>query len=156
MAQKDTICIGSDHGGFKLKKEMKVFLSKKGYTVKDTGAFTYDPKDDYPDFAVKLCKEVLRTNGKGILLCKSGAGMYIAANKLPGIYAAIAWNEESVIRAKNDENVNILCIGALLTRPNTAKKIVSIWLKHPFEGGRHLRRLNKIKRIEKTYTRFNG
>jgi RpiB/LacA/LacB family sugar-phosphate isomerase len=145
------VYIGSDHGGFELKNELKEFLANKDYVVEDIGAHRYNSKDDYPDFAFNLCKKVIKSGGRGILLCKSGAGMYIAANKVLGIYAAAAWNEESAMRAKKDENANVLCIAALLTNVRTAKRIVNIWLEYPFEGGRHLRRLNKIKRIEKRY-----
>lgn len=86
---KAKIFLGSDHGGFKLKKILKEFLIKSGYNIIDLGPFKYNPSDDYPDYALKVCREVLATKGKGILICGSGLGMSIAANKIPGIYASL-------------------------------------------------------------------
>ena len=149
---EEKIYIGSDHAGFELKNIIKEFLKKEGYKVEDLGAHEYNPEDDYPDYAVKVCEKVLETKGKGILICGSGQGMDRVANKIPGIYAAVCWDEISAKMAKEHGNVNVLCLGGRTVKPELAKKIVKIWLETPFiPRERHLRRINKIKEIEKRY-----
>lgn len=151
---KEKIYVGSDHAGFELKEEIVGYLKKKGFEVEDEGPVSYDPADDYPDYALKVCKEVLRHRAKGILICTTGQGMDRAANKVAGIYASVAWNRESAIVAKEHANVNVLCLAGRLTKPALAKKIVHAWLSIPFsKEKRHSRRLEKIKRIEKSYLR---
>lgn len=143
-----TIYMASDHGGFELKASLLSALSREGYEVKDLGPLAYDPDDDYPDYVARLCRKVLEDRSLGIMLCKSGAGVSIAANKFKGIYAALCWNEETAMRARKDENANVLCMGALFVSPQLAERMVKAWLNQPFEEGRHARRLNKIKMIE--------
>jgi len=143
------IYIGSDHAGFELKGIIKKFLIDENYEVEDLGPYEYDADDDYPDYAVKVCEKVLETNGKGILICGSGQGMSIAANKIPGIFAVICWDKAS---AKGRLSSNVLCLGEKIISPNLAKKIVKIWLETPSTlEERHTRRINKIKEIEKKY-----
>jgi ribose 5-phosphate isomerase B len=143
------IYIGSDHAGFELKENLKKFLNELSYEYEDLGPYSFDPNDDYPDYAVKVCKKVLETNGKGILICGTGQGMDRVANKIPGIYAAVCWDEETAKYAKAHGNTNVLAIGSWTTDFETAKKIVKVWLETPFsEQERHIRRINKIKEIE--------
>jgi len=147
------IYIASDHAGFKLKEEIKEFLAKSKYKVKDLGPFKYDKDDDYPDYALKVCKKVSRSkSNKGILVCGLGHGMNIVANKVPNVYATICWNESSAIYAKTHTNVNVICIPARIIKQKLSGKIIIIWLKTEFEGEkRHIRRINKIKKIEKKF-----
>lgn len=146
----ERIYLGSDHGGFELKKVLLGHLKGNGYDAVDVGPFAYDKDDDYPDYAEKVCKEVKAANAKGILICKYSHGVTITANKMPGIYASTCWNEESARMAKNDGNINVLCLSGSLTKPADAEKIVDTWLTSPFsDEERHTRRINKIKSIEK-------
>lgn len=146
------IFIGSDHAGFELKEKLKKFLERLGYEYEDLGPKTFDPNDDYPDYALKVCKKVLETDGKGILICGSGQGMGRVANKIPGIHAAVCWNEETAKYAREHGNTNVLTLGGWTVDFETAKKIVKIWLETPFTGEKkHIRRINKIKEIEKKY-----
>lgn len=146
----DTIYIGSDHGGYELKKTLVDFLKNHRYSVVDVGPFTYDKDDDYPDYAEKVCKEVLAKSARGIIICKHAHGITITANKMKGIYAAACWNETSAKMARNDNNTNVLCLSGVLTKPDEAEKIVDIWLTTPFSPEeRHSRRINKIKDVER-------
>ncbi len=148
----DQVYIGSDHGGFELKKSLVSFLKKNNYNIVDMGPYEYDQDDDYPDYAEKVCKEIIVGGGRGILICKYSHGVTIAANKMPGIYASTCWNEESAKMAKNDGNINVLCLSGMLTKPDEAEKIVHTWLTSPFsDHERHTRRINKIKHIEKRH-----
>ena len=150
--KKTKIYIASDHGGFKLKKIIRKFLSKEGYCVEDLGPYKYVKDDDYPDFALKVCKKVLKTKGKGILICSSGQGMARTANKFPGIYADVCWSEDTARHAKEHSRVNVLCFGGRIVTVKLAKKMVKVWLKTPLNSEkRHTRRINKIKKIEKDY-----
>lgn len=146
------IFIGSDHAGFQLKEKLKKFLEELGYEYKDLGPNSFDPNDDYPDYALKVCKKVLETNGKGILICGSGQGMNMVANKIPGIYAALCWNEETAKLVREHDNTNVLALSSWTTDFEAAKKIVKVWLETPFtEKEKHIRRINKIKEIERKY-----
>lgn len=151
---KNTICLGSDHAGYELKQKINTFLVKKGYRVKDMGPHSYDSDDDYPDYALKVCRNVIKTKGRGVLICGSGQGMDRAANKIPGIYASVCWNKESALVAKEHGNINVLCLGGRLVSVKNAKDIIEIWLKNRFKGEtRHIRRINKIRLIEKSYAK---
>lgn len=146
----DTIYIGSDHGGFELKGALIAFLKAKKYDVVDVGPFSFDKDDDYPDYVEKVCKNVVSNKARGILICKYGHGITIAANKIKGIYASTCWNEDSARMARNDGNTNVLCLSGVMTKPADAQKIAHIWLTTPFSTEeRHARRVNKIKDIEK-------
>jgi ribose 5-phosphate isomerase B len=150
----ESVYIGSDHGGFELKSALVKFLKGHKYNVVDVGPFTYDKDDDYPDYAEKVCKGVISSKGRGILICKYSHGVTIAANKMPGIYASSCWNEESAKMAKNDGNTNVLCLSGMLTKPEEAERIVNVWLTTPFSTEeRHSRRINKIKDIERAYSK---
>lgn len=142
------VYIASDHAGFGLKGEIKDFLKKSGYKVEDLGPFKYVKTDDYPDYAEKLAKKVSETKKKGILICGSAHGMNIAANKVPGVYATICWNQLAAKYARSHNETNVLCLPARLIGSELAKKVVETWLETDFEGAeRHRRRISKVKEI---------
>ncbi len=146
------IYIGSDHAGFRLKKKLNQFLNNEGYEFEDLGPHEYDPNDDYTKYAVKVCKKVIESNGRGILICGTGQGMDRIANKIPGIYASVCWDEETAICAREHGDTNVLTLGGRTTKVGKAKKIVKIWLETPFTGEeRHIRRINNIKDVEIKY-----
>ena len=142
------IAIGADHKGFKLKEEIKKKLESEGHTVADLGGFSEDSVD-YPDFACKVGKEV--STGKvnfGIAICWSGTGMTIAANKVKGVRAALCTNADMARLAREHNDANVLTLGSRYITPDIADLIVGIWLKTEFAGGRHQKRVDKIKQIE--------
>ncbi|MEW5758774.1 MAG: ribose 5-phosphate isomerase B [Candidatus Omnitrophota bacterium] len=142
------VLIGSDHGGFKLKNELVNFLKQKKIIVEDLGTHSED-SCDYPIVAFNVAKKVSKDkNSKGILICKSGIGNSIVANKVKGIRAALCYNLLSAKLSRQHNDANILVLGARFTKKELAKKIALTWLKTDFEGGRHLRRVNQIKKIE--------
>lgn len=145
------IFIGSDHAGFKLKEQIKKYLTKLKVKYEDLGNQQFDPTDDYPDYAKKVAQKVAKTkNNKGILICDSGAGMCIAANKVKGIRAVNAYTPKIAIKSRQHNNTNILCLGQSYISSSQAKKIIKVWLQTKFSrGARHCRRVNKIKQIEK-------
>jgi len=152
MKKRFKIFIGSDHAGLSLKNTLKKFLIREKYEIEDLGPYKYNPKDDYPDYAFKVCKKVLKNNSKGILICGTGQGMAITANKVPGIIATICWDEKSGKHAAIHSLGNVLCLGENIIKPCVAEKIVKMWLEAPCTiENRHIRRLNKIKKIEKKY-----
>ena len=145
------IYIGADHRGFKLKEKIKSFLEVKGYEVADLGNAQFDEADDYPDFAGAVAGRVSREyeSSRGILICGSGAGVAIAANKFPKVRAALALTPDQAFDGRNDDDVNILTLAANYTDEAAAEKIVMAWLNTPFAGeDRHRRRLGKIGEIE--------
>lgn len=144
-----TIYIGSDHAGLKLKGTLVKHLSEKGYDVKDLGPLMYDPKDNYPDYAVKVSRKVLQYNTRGILVSGSGQEMDRAANKIPGIHASVCWDKESAILAKKHGNANMLCLGESFLTPESANEIAKTWLEEPFgEELSHIRNIKKVKELE--------
>ena len=150
----ETIYIASDHAGFEIKEKIKEFLEKEGFKFVDLGPYEYNPYDDYPDYALKVCKMISEKRGKGILVCGSGQGMCIVANKIPGIRAALAWDEVSAKLAREHLDANVLCLPGRMLNKETAERMVEVWLKTPFSNEeRHKRRLRKIKEIEGIYER---
>lgn len=142
------IYLGADHAGFNLKEEIKKYLTELGYEYEDLGNQILEPIDDYPDFVLPVAKKVVETDGRGILICATGIGMSIAANKIKGIRAALCWNDFTAKESREHNDSNILCLGGRLLDLETAKKIVKIWLETEFTGDeRHVRRLEKIKRV---------
>ena len=142
------VFIASDHGGFKLKGEIYAMLTDSTISVEDLG-----PKEslpvDYPDYAILVCKKVLEEqNSFGILICGTGIGMTISANKMKGIRAALCSEPVSAILAREHNQANVLCIGARMIGSIMAQEIVKAFLNAKFEGGRHLPRLQKIQKIE--------
>ncbi len=143
------IYIGADHAGYNLKEEIKKYLDELGYQSEDLGNKELDPQDDYPDFAFEVAKKVAETGEKGILICGTGIGSCIAANKIKGARAAQAWDEFTAAQSREHNNSNILCLGGRVLDAETAKKIVRIWLETEFSGEeRHMRRLKKIEMWE--------
>ncbi len=142
------IAIGSDHGGFPLKETVKAYLQENGHDITDLGCFSIESVD-YPDFALKVAQAVASgVFEKGILMCGTGIGISISANKVKGIRAALCHDHLTASLAARHNNANILCMGGRTTGPETAKDIVDAWLNTPFEGGRHKRRLAKIAEME--------
>ena len=138
------VCIASDHAGFKLKESIKDFLIAKNISIFDLGPMN-ENSVDYPDFAKKVSNRVkLNKSDVGILVCGSGTGMAITANKIKGIRAAVCYNKKSTILSRLHNDANIISIGSRLTKKNIALKLVSLFLNTKFEGGRHLRRVKKI------------
>lgn len=145
-----TIILGADHAGYKLKEALKKFLLDKGFVVEDMGAKSLDKNDDYPDFAVSVAKRIQDKQGNyGILVCGSGAGVCIAANKIKNIRAVSVNTEKEAKLTREHNDANVLCLSGWNLKLPQAQKIVLTWLKTPFSGeSRHVRRLEKIKRIE--------
>ena len=138
------VCIASDHAGFKLKEDIKDFLINKNISIIDLGPIN-NVSVDYPDYAKKVSNRVKSKNSDvGILVCGSGTGMAISANKIKKIRAAVCYNSRSTRLSRQHNNANIIAIGSRLTKRNTALKLVSIFLETKFEGGRHQRRVKKI------------
>lgn len=147
------IAIGCDHGGIVLKKAVVDVLVEKGISYKDYGTYT-EESCDYPDFALKVSESVaLGECDKGIILCGTGIGISIAANKVKGIRAAVVFNEFTAKASKEHNNANILSLGGRIITPSEASKLVKVWLETEFAGGRHTNRINKISDIETKYMR---
>jgi len=143
------IVIASDHAGFRLKEKLKAYLKKRGFKVKDLGAYSKE-RCDYPVFAYSLAKEVSSARYKrGILICKSGIGNSIVANKVPGVRAALCYNIKAAKLSREHNDSNILVLGSGFVTLESAKRMVSAWLNTGFLGGRYQRRLDLIKAIEK-------
>jgi RpiB/LacA/LacB family sugar-phosphate isomerase len=145
----ERIIIGADHAGYALKESLKACLTDLGLAVNDVGAVGADAVD-YPDFACGVAAGVsCGAFARGILICGSGVGMTIVANKYPRVRAALCLDEETAELSRRHNDANVLCLAARKTSPEKAKNIVEIWLKTAFEGGRHARRVEKIREIEK-------
>ena len=138
------ICIASDHGGFNLKETIKDYLIKKNISIFDLGP-SENKTVDYPDYAKKVANRIkAKKSDVGILVCGSGTGMAISANKTKTIRAAVCYNVNSTRLSREHNNANIISLGARLTSKKLSLKLVNIFLKTKFEGGRHLKRVNKI------------
>ena len=147
------IAIGADHGGYTLKRELKKHLEEEGYEIVDCGTNSTQSVD-YPDFGLAVGDMVSRKEAKwGILLCTTGIGQSITANKIPGIRAALCLNEDQARHSRLHNDANIIVFAARYTLAEEAVKMVDVWLKTSFEGGRHKRRLEKIVEIEKKYSK---
>ena len=141
------IHLAADHAGFKLKESMKGYLSKKGYSLTNHGAYKYDSSDDYPDFIFPAAKAVAKDGeSRGIIFGGSGQGEAMAANRVKGIRAAVYYDGpmEIVKLSRSHNNANILSFGARFITPEKAAEVVDMWLKEPFEGGRHKKRIDKL------------
>lgn len=145
------IFLGSDHRGYEVKEKIKKYLTGLGVDFRDLGAFEYDPDDDYPDFAKAVAEAVvLDQTSRGILVCGSGIGVAVAANKIKGIRAGTAINAAQIEAAVNDEDLNILALSADYINEKEAEEIVKTFVEKKFSGEeRHRRRLEKIKNLEK-------
>ncbi len=137
------IIIGSDHAGFAMKEIIKEYLSGLNYTVEDIGTFSEDSVD-YPDFAKKVAKKIQNSDNYGILICGTGIGMSITANRFNNVRCALCHDAYTAEFARKHNNANILAFGGRTTGVEIAKQMVYIFLNTSFEGGRHQRRVNKI------------
>lgn len=139
------IAIGADHAGFELKQVIVAELELLKYQVKDLGTHNPDTSCDYPDFAAAVCREVLQSRSLGILVCGTGIGMSIAANKHKGIRAGLCTSEFQARMTRKHNNANVLCLGARVTGRDLALAIVREFLAAEFEGGRHAARVQKLE-----------
>jgi len=138
------VAIGADHAGFEYKEAVKKQLEGAGWTVADKGTYSLDSVD-YPDFAHPVATDVAEGKAAfGILICGSGNGVCITANKHAGVRAALCWNEELASLARQHNNANVLCMPARFVPLELAEKMVSTFINTPFEGGRHEKRVEKI------------
>ncbi len=144
------IAIGADHGGYRLKTIIADFLKQTGHEVNDLGTFSDEPAD-YPDYSRAVSRAVLdRKAERGILICGSGVGACVAANKFPGIRASVCHDSFSARQGVEDDDMNVLCLGARVIGPELAKDLVRTFLEAAFSGAeRHVRRLGKVEAIEK-------
>lgn len=141
------IFIGCDHGGFGLKNEIINHLNNKGEEVLDCGTFSTNSVD-YPGIAKEVCDKVVETNATGILICGTGVGMSIVANKIKGIRAVVATDSFSVCMSRRHNNANVLCLGQRVLGNGLALALVDEFLSNSFEGGRHGRRVDMISDFE--------
>jgi RpiB/LacA/LacB family sugar-phosphate isomerase len=143
------VVIGSDHAGYELKEQIKVVLEEKGCTIIDVGTESL-ASVDYPDFGIKAATLVGRGEvDRGVLICGTGVGMSIIANKVKGVRASLIYDLYTAIQSRKHLDANILVLGGRVTGKDLAAEIVRVWLDTPFEGGRHQERIEKIERYEK-------
>ena len=142
------VAIASDHRGYHAKEHVKQVLTQMGHDITDFGTHS-DRSKDYPDFALPVCNAVHQGDAeRGILMCGSGIGMCMTANKVPGIRAALCHDELTAEMSRRHNNANVLCLPADLIGEELTRRIVEVWLKTDFEGGRHARRVRKISGYE--------
>jgi ribose 5-phosphate isomerase B len=145
------IALASDHAGYAEKERLKTVLTDLGIEFDDLGTAS-DASVDYPDYARKVAEQVAQGHvEQGLLVCGSGTGMAITANKVPGVRAAVAWSEETARLARQHNDANVLAIGARTTPPADIPNIVRAWFSTDFEGGRHADRVAKISEVEQSY-----
>ena len=146
------IALGSDHGGWELKEEIKVYLKKEKYEFRDFG--TYDSSScDYPDYALAVAEAVAGSKAdRGILICTTGIGMSITANKVPGVRAAVCKDVETARLSREHNDANVLVLAGKTVGIKEANGILQVWLTTGWTGGRHARRVGKVKRIEEKYS----
>jgi ribose 5-phosphate isomerase B len=149
-AQK-TVAIGADHGGFALKEQLKLVIIELGYQVADCGTHSGDAVD-YPDYAYAVARLVADGRAwRGIMIDGAGIGSCMAANKVPGVRAAMCYDQATAVNSREHNDANLLTLGAGLIGPQLARQIVQTWLSTEFGGGRHARRVDKIEAIGKRY-----
>lgn len=143
------VYIGADHRGFEYKKIIIVALKKTGHTVVDVGTHSGEEPCDYPDVAKNVGARVAKDpDSRGILVCMSGIGQTIAANKVKGVYAALCYNLEAAELSRRHNNANVLVLSSKFISEKDLSKILNVWMTTPFEGGRHAARVAKIKEME--------
>jgi len=146
--EKDDILIASDHAGYEMKQALKARLTERGFTVVDMGPGDDRPVD-YPDYAAKVASAVSRGEAsRGILICGTGLGMSIVANRFPGVRAALCYHVTAARHSREHNDSNILALGGRMLGNALACEIMDVWLDTPFAGGRHERRLQKIEELE--------
>jgi ribose 5-phosphate isomerase B len=144
----EKIIIGADHAGFPLKETVKPLLTQMGFEVTDAGTDS-ERSVDYPDFAIRVAEAVATGRyPRGILICGSGVGMSIVANRFPGVRAALCLDEETARLSRMHNDANVLVLAGRKTDAATTHAIIRVWLTTPFEGGRHQARLDKIRKTE--------
>lgn len=144
------IYITSDHKGYEAKNQISEYFNENQIEFTDLGPDKYNPNDDYPDFAFQLGKKVVENNAKGIIICGSGIGVSIAANKVDGIRAGYVESKEHAIKARTDDDTNVLVLDTMTFDPQKDFEIIQVWLNTPFSNEeRHARRLKKISLFEK-------
>ncbi len=145
------IYIGADHRGFNLKESLKQYLQSNGYAVSDVGNTTLDPNDDYPDFISAVAEKISANpdEAKGIIICGSGIGANMVANKFPRVRSALVMNADQAYLSRHDNNANVIAFAADFVDDQSTKMILATWLQTPFsEEPRHMRRNQKIRDIE--------
>lgn len=150
------IVIGSDHFGFPLKAEVRAYLESLGHDVVDLGVPSSDDEIDYPDIATALAVDI--SDGKyerGILVCGTGIGMAITANKVPGVRAAVCHDPYSAERARKSNNAQVMAMGSQIIGPSLAKSLVDVWLASDFGGGRSTRKVEKMVELDEHYRKFS-
>lgn len=141
-----TVALGADHRGFQLKERLKRYLTRAGYRLRDEGAFSPE-QADYPDYGFAVARAVTASRAqRGILICATGIGMCIAANRFPKVRAALVSNVRLARLAREHNDANVLCLGADTVSWPEARRIVRVWLQTEFAGGRHRRRRDKLTR----------
>jgi ribose 5-phosphate isomerase B len=144
------VVLASDHAGFELKEKVKEYLRGLEIETQDVGVFSASQGVDYPDYAAAASARVSDgTADRAILVCATGAGMCITANKIPGIRAVAGWNPEIVRLSRTHNDANVLCLPGRFMDAKLAQELVKIWLVTTFDGGRHQRRIDKITALEK-------
>ncbi len=153
-----TIYIASDHGGFKMKETVRDYLAAQGLAVVDLGPQALNPADDYPHYAFAVAQAVASDeDALGILLCRSGQGVSIVANKVDGVRAALAWHEEGAEAGRRDDHANVLSLPSDYISEDQAKKIVDKWLAtEPGKAERYLRRIREIRAIEENNKNYSN
>lgn len=142
------ILLGTDHGGYKLKEKIKVWLEKNGHEVEDEGACEYDKKDDFVDFGKKVSKRVAREDVRGVVFCKNGVGMDIVSNRYKGVRCALGFDKKQVTRARQDDDVNVLSLPADYINYKKAQRLIKVFLETEFKKKRRFkRRLEKISKL---------
>jgi ribose 5-phosphate isomerase B len=145
------IFVGSDHNGFKYKSQIIDYLDSLDYEVIDSGDKTLDPNDDFPKFATKVVTDLHGSEdqrNRGVLICGSGQGMCMAANRHKGIRASLCWNTKEAFDSRNDDDANVLCLSANQLSFEEIKQIVSVWLTTPFAGApRYIRRIRQLDEL---------
>ncbi|MBN1825747.1 MAG: ribose 5-phosphate isomerase B [Candidatus Eisenbacteria bacterium] len=151
------VAIGADHGGFALKERLRLYIAEElGRTVTDCGAFSAEAVD-YPDVAATVARRVAGGDSpRGILIDGAGIGSSMAANKIPGVRAAVCHDEATARSSREHNNANVLCLGANVIRVGEARRLVRIWLETPFAGGRHARRVDKIDALDRERRQEGG
>lgn len=145
------VFLGADHGGWEYKNQIREHLVHKGYEVDDVGAATLEPDDDFPQYAFAVATKVLGEEGdpRGILVCGSGIGMSIAANRIRGIRAAVVWSPELARETRQDNNSNVLCLAERFNDIDTVLAIVDSWLEEPYAGKERYQ--HRIDQVEELY-----
>jgi len=148
-----TVALGADHGGYALKEELKTYLGELGYSVMDCGTHSTESVD-YPDFAYAVARLVAEGRAwRGIIVDGAGIGSCMAANKVPGVRAAMCYDHTTAVNSREHNDANVLTLGGMLLGCNLARQIVKTWLETDFGGGRHARRVDKITSIERRFLR---